>query len=69
MSDRKRFRSFVLWTITFFVLLVPLSAGAPMASGGGCDWGCADGFALNLRAGGCPSSGSDCMRCWIVCEI
>lgn len=38
-------------------------------SGSGCDWGCEDGFSLDLTAGGCPSSGSDCMNCWIICEI
>ena len=69
MRDRRRFRSFILSTMVFFVLLVPLTAGAPMASGSGCDWGCEDGFSLDLTRGGCPDTGSDCMNCWVRCEI
>ena len=67
MGDRKRFRSFVFWTMIFFVLLMPLTAGTPFAASGGCDWNCADGFSLDLNAGGCPSSGSDCMNRVVIC--
>ncbi len=67
MRDGKRFRSFVLSTMVFFVLLVPLTAGAPMASGSGCDWGCESGFTLNTQTWSCVAGGKDCMRCTLRC--
>lgn len=68
MRDRRRFRSFVLSTVAFVVLLVPLTAGAPMASGSGCDWACDDGFSWNNKIERCTFGGAGCMDCVLRCE-
>lgn len=68
MKDRRRFRSFVLSTMAFFVLLVPLTAGAPMASSGGCDWECASGRFFDDAGLHCNNSGNNCMACTVTCD-
>lgn len=69
MRDCKRFGSFVFWTIAFFVLLVPLTAEAPMASGSGCDFGCVTGYTYHTQAKRCMRGGDNCMVCTLRCEI
>lgn len=68
MRDRKLFRSFVWSTMAFFVLLVPLTADAPMASGSGCEWDCATGYTLHVKALRCMPGGDNCMVCNLRCD-